>query len=77
MMRVILELGGPLREQKGQWHHLRLRHGSTVRDALRSVGVTEELYLVVFRNARRAELNDVLVEGDDLVAFPPVGGGLL
>jgi molybdopterin converting factor small subunit len=74
-MRVKLELGGPLREEKGQWHSLRLPIGSTVSDALHRVGVTEELYIVVIRNAERAELSDVLAEGDVLVAFPPVGGG--
>ncbi len=74
-MRVKLELGGPLREEKGQWHSLRLSVGSTVSDALRKVGVTEELYIVVMRNAKRVELSEVLAEGDVLVAFPPVGGG--
>jgi sulfur carrier protein ThiS len=74
-MRVKLELGGPLREEKGQWHPLRLPRGSTVGDALHKVGVTEELYIVVIRNAKRADLSEVLCEGDILVAFPPVGGG--
>lgn len=74
-MRVKLELGGPLREEKGQWHSLRLPRGSTVGDALHKVGVTEELYIVVIRNAKRADLSEVLSEGDVLVAFPPVGGG--
>jgi molybdopterin converting factor small subunit len=74
-MRIKLELGGPLREEKGQWHLLTLRNGSTVRDALRRAGVTEELYIMVFKNSKRAELSDSLSEGDVLVAFPPVGGG--
>jgi molybdopterin converting factor small subunit len=74
-MRVKLELGGPLREEKGQWHSLRLPAGSTVGDALHKVGVTEELYIVVIRNAERAGLSEVLSDGDVLVAFPPVGGG--
>ena len=74
-MRVRLELGGPFREEKGQWHSLALPSGSTISDALRKVGVTEELYIVVIRNARRADLSEVLSDGDVLVAFPPVGGG--
>ena len=74
-MRVKVELGGPFREEKGQWHSLRLPSGSTVSDALRKVGVTEELYIVVVKNARRVDLSEVLSDGDVLVAFPPVGGG--
>jgi molybdopterin converting factor small subunit len=75
-MKVKLELGGPMREEKGQWHTLSLRKGSTVRDALRTAGVTEELYILVFKNKKRAELSEGLSDGDVLVAFPPVGGGL-
>jgi sulfur carrier protein ThiS len=74
-MHVTLELGGPYREQKGQWHRLSIRKGSTVRDALRRLGITEELYISVFRDAQRLELSDSLCEGDVLVVFPPVGGG--
>ncbi len=74
-MNVTLELGGPFREELGQWHRLHLKDGSTVRDALRAVGISEELYIVVARNSKRAELSDEVAEGDLLVAFPPVGGG--
>jgi molybdopterin converting factor small subunit len=74
-LKVTLELGGPMREKFGQWHTLRLKAGSTIGDALRDVGITEELYIIVARNARRAELTDPLADGDVIVAFPPVGGG--
>ncbi|MGA1974593.1 MAG: MoaD/ThiS family protein [Conexivisphaerales archaeon] len=74
-MHVRLELGGPMREEKGQWHSLVVPEGSTIREVLHRVGVTEELFIVVIRNSRRAELSDVVSEGDKLMAFPPVGGG--
>ncbi|HVP22713.1 MAG TPA: MoaD/ThiS family protein [Conexivisphaerales archaeon] len=70
-----MELGGPYREEKGQWHRLRLREGATVKDALLKLGIEEELYILVFRDSRKVELTERLAEGDVLVAFPPVGGG--
>lgn len=75
MIGIILELGGPFREKHGQWHTLRLEEDATIRDALARVGIKEELYIVVVKNSKRAELSDRLNDGDVVVAFPPVGGG--
>jgi molybdopterin converting factor small subunit len=75
LISVTVELGGPYREEHGQWHMIRLPEGSTVRDALRRVGVEEELYIVVVRNSRQSSLGEALRDGDNLVAYPPVGGG--
>ncbi|MDG6929355.1 MAG: MoaD/ThiS family protein [Nitrososphaerota archaeon] len=75
MISVRVELGGPFRERFGHWHALTLGEGATIGDGLKRIGVNEDLYIVVVRNSERAELSDILKDGDTVVAFPPVGGG--
>lgn len=49
--------------------------GTTVGDVLSSFGISENEAKLVFINHKRAELSNVLNDGDRLGVFPPVGGG--
>lgn len=52
-----------------------LEEGATVRDLAAHLGVPAEEVKLVFANGLSRDLDYVLVDGDDLGLFPPVGGG--
>ncbi len=52
-----------------------LNEGTTVKHVLEQLKVPLEEIKLVFINSVRADLEDVLKEGDRMGAFPPVAGG--
>lgn len=60
----------------GQPLLLDLADSATVRDALvEQLGIPEEHIHLVVVNGRQTTLDDPLHDGDELLVFPPVGGG--
>lgn len=54
---------------------LELEEGTIVRQVLEQLQVPLEEIKLLFINGVRAEIEDVLKEGDIMAAFPPVAGG--
>jgi len=54
---------------------LELNEGTSVKQVLEQLQVPLDEIKLVFINSVRAEIEDVLKEGDRMGAFPPVGGG--
>lgn len=74
-MKVKVELGGMYREKLGRLHELEMEPGSTVEDVLNMLGITERVQIILIRNGKHAKLDEEISDGDELVIFPPVGGG--
>ena len=52
-----------------------IKPGTTVRDIVDNLSITEDEAKLIFVNNKRAFLTSVLNDGDRLGIFPPVGGG--
>jgi molybdopterin converting factor small subunit len=60
---------------KGDVVELELAEPATVRDAVRSLGVPDNLIHAVFVNDKQVALDAPLAPGDQVRIFPPVAGG--
>ena len=74
-MRLNVKLFASLRDGRFDERDLEFAEGSRVRDVVKTSGIPEGEVAVIFINARHAELETVLRDGDRLSIFPPVGGG--
>ena len=74
-MKLNVKLFASLREGRFDERDLEFSEGSSVRDVAKTAGIPEGEIAVIFINARHAELETVLRDGDRLSIFPPVGGG--
>ncbi|MCP4297607.1 MAG: MoaD/ThiS family protein [Proteobacteria bacterium] len=54
---------------------IELDEGSTVKDVLLRMGVPLDEIKLIFINSVKADVEDVLKDGDKMGAFPPVAGG--
>jgi molybdopterin converting factor small subunit len=80
MITVHVKLFATLREYRpglglGEAFPVALPDGANVRELLQRIGVPEEEVKIVFVNALFREASHVLLDGDELGVFPPVGGG--
>ncbi|MFN2244144.1 MAG: MoaD/ThiS family protein [Anaerolineae bacterium] len=80
MITVQAKLFATLRQYKpgigiGEPFSVDLPDGSTVRDLVRQLQLPEDQVKLMFINARSAELDHPLADGDEVGIFPPVGGG--
>lgn len=62
-------------EAGGDSATLDLPEGSTVADAMRSLGIPADLEGLTVVNGRDAPPDQVLTDGDVLSVFPPLAGG--
>jgi molybdopterin converting factor small subunit len=80
MITVHVKLFATLRQYRpgmgiGEAFPVELLDGATVGDLVEELDLPESEVKVVFVNALYRELEHVLVDGDELGIFPPVGGG--
>lgn len=80
-MRVIvklfagLKIYAPVEGLPGTPFELELPEGSTLGDVAARLELPEEEVKICFINGLTKELEAVLVDGDEIGLFPPVGGG--
>ncbi|MBU2511401.1 MoaD/ThiS family protein [bacterium] len=60
---------------EGQKVIMELEEGTTIRTILQQFGVPIQSVKLVFVNSVRAELEDIIRDGDRIGVFPPVAGG--
>lgn len=49
--------------------------GVTVNDVMQKYGLTKDQVLLILINGRHADYVTMLVDGDTVALFPPIGGG--
>ena len=77
-MKVNLKLFAGLRQyaqSEDGTSVIELAQGATIADALAHIGVPLDKPRITLLNARHAELDTPLNDGDTLSLFPPVAGG--
>ena len=76
-MRVTVKLFAQYRDGKFKEKELELPKGTTVGQVLENLGLDLEKYPlgIVYVNAKHANLDQELHDGDLLALFPKVGGG--
>ena len=55
--------------------HYPIESGMTVDQLIDTLDIPKEQAKLVFINGRKADLTDILIAGDRVGVFPPVGGG--
>ncbi len=63
--------GVPVREGK----LISVPENSTIQNIVDFLNIPPEDTHIVVLNKRRARLHDVVQEGDEVIIFPPIGGG--
>ena len=77
-MRVTVELQAYLEQYSPDGQAVfeyTLPDGATVQTLVRQLSVPEEMASVIVLNARSADLDDPLQDGDRLILIPPLAGG--
>ncbi|WP_432821701.1 MoaD/ThiS family protein [Trichloromonas sp.] len=74
-MRVTVKLFAMFRNGRFKVAEFDFPQGTTCRQIVAEVGLTEAELGVVMVNGRHAQVDRVLAEGDTLSLFPLVGGG--
>jgi len=76
-MKVSVKLFAQYRDNRFKVREMELPEGTTVAELIEAIGLDLERYPlgIVYLNARHAEPDQALHDGDELSLFPKVGGG--
>ena len=75
-MKVRIKLMGMLKDRAPAGDGLELEDGATISDALMKLAVASEtIQAVTLNGSLERDKGRALVDGDELVILPPVGGG--
>jgi molybdopterin converting factor small subunit len=74
-MEIKVRLFATLREGRGKELQLHLEAGTTVQMILNQLDIPMEDVAIMLVNGRDTHPANVLIHGDILSVFPPVGGG--
>lgn len=74
-MEIKVRLFATLREGRGKELQLQLEAGTTVQMILDQLAIPLEDVAIMLVNGRDTHPDNVLINGDTLSVFPPVGGG--
>jgi len=80
LIEIELRVFGNLRKYRkemaiGESQALRCSEGSTVKDILNRLGISETDAKIILVNGRAKKVDDGLYDGDRLAIFPAVAGG--
>lgn len=74
-MRITIKLFATFRDQRFKVDVRELPENSRVEDVLCLLNITAEEVAICLVNGRDGNLDQLLLDGDTLALFPPVGGG--
>ncbi len=74
-MKITVKLFASLRLHNEKELSLDMPKGSTPRDVIQQLDISEKDATIIIINGRIKELDTTLYEGDTVSIFPPVGGG--
>ena len=75
MINATVKLFATLQTGRFEIRNEQFAEGTTVHDVMEKHGLTKEQVLLILINGRHADYGTVLVDGDTLALFPPIGGG--
>lgn len=73
-MKIEVRLFATFRNGRGKKVFVEMNN-PTVTDVLRSIDITDDEVAILLVNGQDGRFDQILVEGDYLSVFPPVGGG--
>lgn len=74
-MNITVRLFANLRINNEKEMLIDLPEGSTPKDIIKLLGITEEDAAIIMINGRSKDFNSIIEENDTVSIFPPVGGG--
>ncbi|BES65050.1 MoaD/ThiS family protein [Gottschalkiaceae bacterium SANA] len=74
MIKIEVRLFATFRNGRGKKVFVEMDQ-PTVEDVLQSINITNEEVAILLVNGQDGHFDQVLIEGDYLSIFPPVGGG--
>lgn len=75
-MKVKVELGGFYRDRLGRFHEVEIGDNATVEDVLKRLGIESGVDIILIKNGKHTKPEEPVKDGDQLVIFPPIGGGI-
>jgi sulfur-carrier protein len=74
-MLITIRLFAMLREGRFDTKTDEFLVGTTVGEIIQQLGIPEKEVTLIFINGRHGQRNTLLMDGDTIALFPPVGGG--
>jgi molybdopterin synthase sulfur carrier subunit len=74
-MHIKINLFATLRKERFSSDLREYRADITIRDVLNDLSISENEAAIIFVNGRHANPDHVMLDGDTLSIFPPIGGG--
>ena len=74
-MLITVKLFATFRDGRFKVKELELPEGTRIQDVIQPLNIAPEEIAILYRNGKDAKPETVLVDGDTLALFPPVGGG--
>ncbi|MGO9379359.1 MAG: MoaD/ThiS family protein [Dissulfurispiraceae bacterium] len=74
-MQIKVNLFATLRKDRFISDHRQYPAGTIILDVLNDLSISESEAAIIFVNGRHASPENVIVDGDTLSIFPPIGGG--
>lgn len=74
-MKVLVKLFATFRDHRFSTKEMEFVDGLTVSQVIETLDIPDEEVAICLVNGHSKELDHVLVDGDTLSLFPPVGGG--
>ncbi|HMK56631.1 MAG TPA: MoaD/ThiS family protein [Dissulfurispiraceae bacterium] len=74
-MQITIKLFATLRNNRFDSSKMEYSAGTTVLDVLNNLSISEKEAAIIFVNGRHVERDHVMLDGDSVSIFPPIGGG--
>jgi len=74
-MKIKIKLFATLRDNRDKILEIEYKEGTEIREIIRDLNIDEKDVAILLKNGRSAKMEDVILEGDYLSLFPPIGGG--
>lgn len=74
-MKVTAKLFATFRDGREKIQNFDFHEGTIVEDIIRILGIEKSEIAILLVNGRDSKFERVLVDGDVIALFPPVGGG--
>jgi len=74
-MKIKIKLFATLRDNRDKILEIEYKEGTEIREIIKDLNIDEKDVAILLKNGRSAKMDDVILEGDYLSLFPPIGGG--
>lgn len=74
-MKIKIKLFATLRDGRGKILEREYKEGTYIREIIKDISIDVKDVAILLRNGKNAKIDSVIMEGDYLSIFPPIGGG--